>query len=185
MEFASLRSENEIFPLFREGYLLLVCAHTLVPKHKASFVKSGEPRTKAIQYHLQTSLWILFSHIQDPSGVSVTRGLAAHVKPTYRKAPCCSPLGRRAKLPQALSFIVKDHPLELAGKLPQSSRVRAGLLAQPRCLQQKPIEEKSPDWVVTWADAVLQMADHQGSRGLKEGLPTCLCGDTMESNSKL
>lgn len=163
MGFASLRSKIEIFPLFPEGYLLLMCAHALVPKHKASFVKSGEQKPHTIQYHLQTSLSILFSHIQDLSGVFVTRGLAAHVKPTYRKPPCCSPLGRRAKLPQPPSFIVKDHPLELAGKLPQSSRVRARLLSQPLCLQQKPIEEKSPDWVVTWPNSILQMADHQGS----------------------
>lgn len=170
--------------LFREGYLLLVCAHTLYLSTRLHLSNRGT-QTNAVQYHLQTSLRILFSYIQDPSGVSVTRGLAAHVKPTYRKAPCCAPLGRRAKLPQALSFIVQDHPVELAGKLPQSSRVRAGLLSQPPCLQQKPIEEKSPDCVVTWVDWVLQMADHQGSQGLKEGLQTCLCGDTIEPNSKL
>lgn len=122
--------------LFREGYLLLVCAHTPVPKHKASFVKSGQHKRTPYNTTFREASGFFFSHIQDPSGVSVTRGLATHVKPTYRKTPCCSPLGRRAKLPQALSFIVKDHPLELSGKLPQSSRVRAGLLSQPLCLQQ-------------------------------------------------
>jgi hypothetical protein len=129
--------------------------------------------------HLQTGFSILLLHIQDLSGVSVTRGLAAYVKSTYRKPPCCLPLGRRAKLPQPPSFIVQDHPLEIAGNLPQSSRARARLLSQPLLLNRRRPREGKKNHLTGLSpgddSAFTDGRPPERSQGLKEELqgPAC------------
>lgn len=108
--FASLRSEKEIFALFREGYLLLACAHALVPTHKAAFVEAGERNEHQTIPPSDKPLHCFLPHSRPEWCVAVTRGLAARVKPTYRRPPCCSPLGRRAKLPQPPFFYCQGPP---------------------------------------------------------------------------
>jgi hypothetical protein len=101
-----------------EGYVLPLCAHPLSGEalhlHRTLICKNQGMKINSITI----SPSVLFTHTQDLDGVPVTRGLVANVKPIYRKPPCCSSVGRRAKLLHPPSFIVKDHPLELAGKLP-------------------------------------------------------------------
>lgn len=105
---------------------------------------------------------ILFIQTQDLCGVSVTGDWL----PTL-----LFPLGRRAKPQPLLSPIVKDHPVKLAGKLPQSRQAKAG----PNYPASVPTTEgyrTKSTWLVglpPGADTAFTMADHQWCQGRVAG----------------
>lgn len=130
-------------------------------KRQASFVNSEE------QKHLHPHP--AFSH------------LSGSFHPNSRPLWCFSdrdrlptllfPLGRRAKLPP-LSPFVRDHPVDLPGKLPASRQAKA----RPDHAASIPATEgsvQSPEHLTEGlspgADAALPMADHQGRRGRAAG----------------